>query len=100
MPSIDVLTHRGQDSTEEPAFPPRCAGVGQVEIVLFAFDRAFGAGAGVLMQLPESGVSGDERMPAIVLLGVGIDDAALRGSGAAVGEEGTGGEGGRFLRGR
>lgn len=94
-----MLTHRGEERAKEPALPPGGASVGQAEIVFFTFDRAFGAGAGVLMQLPERGVSGDEGVPAIVVLRIGIDDAAIWGSGTTVGKEGTGGEVRRFLGG-
>jgi hypothetical protein len=62
----------------------------QVEVVLFAFDRAFGTGAGIAVSLPEGTISGDEGVEAIVFLGIGIDNSAVSGAGTAVIKEGTG----------
>jgi hypothetical protein len=61
-----------------------------MEVVLFAFDGAFGTGAGVFVEVPEVATSGDEGVEAIVHLGVGVDDAAIgrvRAVGGEVGQE-------------
>jgi hypothetical protein len=49
----------------------------EVEVVLFAFDGAFGTGASIPVTLPEVTVSGDESMEAVVVLGIGIDDPTV-----------------------
>ena len=38
---------------------------------------ALGAGAGILVALPEGAIPGDEGMQAVVFLGIGVDDAAI-----------------------
>ena len=76
-PGVDVLAHCGQDDTKEPAVATSSARLKQKKVILFAFDRAFGARACILVYLPEGAVSGDESVQAIVLLGIGIDDAAV-----------------------
>ncbi len=96
-PGVDVLAHCGEHHAEEPAVAAGGVRLQEVEVVLLAFDRAFGAGAGVLMALPEVAVSGDQGMEAIVLLGVGVDDATVGGIGATVGEVRARGEGRGFL---
>ena len=78
QPGIDVLAHRGQHEPEKPAVPASGAGLEEEEVILLAFDRAFGAGAGVLMTLPKVAVPGDEGMESEVLFGIGVDDSAVR----------------------
>ena len=73
-----MLTHSGESQAEEPAVAARGTSLEQMKVVLFALDRAFGAGAHVLVALPESAFPGDESMESIVLLGIGVDDAAIR----------------------
>lgn len=77
-PGIDVLAHGGQHEPEEPTVTPGGAGLKQMEIVLLALDRAFGAGAGILMALPKVTIPGDEGMESVVLLRIGVDDSAVR----------------------
>jgi len=74
---IDVLAHSGQEDTKEPAVAASGACLEKQKVILFAFDRAFGARACILVYLPESAVSGDEGVQAIVLLGISIDDTAV-----------------------
>jgi hypothetical protein len=62
------------------------------EVTLLALDGAFSTGAGVLMRLPKVAISRDEGVQAIVLLWVGVDDAAIRRIGAAVGKKATRGK--------
>ena len=77
-PGIDVLAHSGQHDAKEPPVTSSGARLREKEVTLFAFDRAFGTGACILVALPESTLSGDEGVQAVVLLGIGIDDAAIR----------------------
>ena len=77
-PGINVLAHSSQYDAKEPTVATSGARLEEEEVVLFALDRAFGAGAHVLVALPESAFSGDEGVQAIVLLGIGVDDAAIR----------------------
>jgi len=76
-PGINVLTAGGQDQPEEPVVATGGLGLKQVKVVLLAFDRAFGTGAGIAMSLPAGGVSRDKRMEAVVLFGIGVDDPAI-----------------------
>jgi hypothetical protein len=99
VPGINMLTHSGEDNAKEPAVAARGAGLGEMAIVFLAFDGAFGTRTGVIVELPEGGISRDKSMPAIVTLGIGIDDAAVGGVRTAIGEERTGGQGGSFLGG-
>ena len=85
-PGIDVLAHGGQDDAKEPAVTASSAGLEKQKVVLFALDRAFGAGAGIEMSLPEVAGSGDEGVQPVVLLGIGVDDAAIGRRRAVVGE--------------
>ena len=64
----------------------------KTEVVLLALDGALGTRAGVLVRLPKVTISRDEGVQAIVLLWVGVDDAAIRRIGAAVGKKGTRGK--------
>jgi hypothetical protein len=65
----------------------------ETEVILLALDGALGTRARVLMGLPEVSISGDERVEAIVLRRIGVDDAAIRGIRATIGEEGARGKG-------
>ena len=76
-PGVDVLAHGGQHEPEEPAITTSGAGLEQVEVILLPLDRAFSAGAGILMALPKVTIPGYEGMEAVVLLEVGIDDPAI-----------------------
>ena len=78
-PSANVLAHGGEHDPEEPAIAASGAGLKEMEIVLLAFDRAFGTGAGVFVEVPEVAISGDESVEAIFLLGIGVEDAAVGG---------------------
>lgn len=68
-PSAQVLTHGGEHDAEEPAVAVSGAGFKEMEIVLLAFDGAFGTGAGVFVKVPEDAISGNESVEAIVCLG-------------------------------
>ena len=61
-PSINVLTHSSEHDTEKPTVPAGGTGQQEHKVVLFAFDGAFGAGASILVTLPERTVPGDEGM--------------------------------------
>ena len=76
-PGIDVLAHGSEHDAKEPAVTSSGACLEEGEVTLFALDRAFGTGTSILVALPERGISGDESVQAIVLLGIGIDDAAI-----------------------
>ena len=76
-PSANVLAHGSEDDTEEPAVAASGAGFEEMEIVLLTLDGAFGTGAGVFVKVPEVAISGNQGVEAIVLLGVGVDDAAV-----------------------
>jgi hypothetical protein len=54
-----VLTHGGEHGAEEPAVAASGAGLAEMEIVLLAFDGAFGTGAGIFVEVPEVTISGD-----------------------------------------
>ena len=71
-----MLTHSGKDDAEEPTVTASGASLKENKVVLFALNGAFGTRACLLVALPERTLPGDERMQAIVLLWVGIDDAA------------------------
>ena len=60
QPSVNMLAHRGQHEAEKPAGPASGASLQEMEVILFSFDRAFSAGASVLMEEPEGAVSGNE----------------------------------------
>ena len=77
QPSIDVLAHSGQDQAKKPAVPAGGFGLQEMEIILFAFDRAFGTRASVEVELEEIALSGNKGVQAIVFLGVGVDDPAI-----------------------
>ena len=62
------------------------------EVTLLALDGAFSTRAGILVRVPKVAISGDEGVQAIVLLWVGVDDAAIRRIGAAVGKKSTRGK--------
>ena len=64
----------------------------EAEVALLSFDRALGTRASVHMRLPKFTVSWDECVKAIVLLRVGVDDAAIRRIGTAVGKMGARGD--------
>ena len=72
-----MLAHSSQHDAEEPTVTTSGACLEEEEVVLFAFDRAFGAGAHILVTLPEVAFSGDEGMQSIVLLGIGVDDPTI-----------------------
>ena len=72
-----MLAHSSQHEPEEPAVTAGGASLEQEEVILLALDRAFGAGASILMALPKVTVPGDESMESVILLGVGVDDAAV-----------------------
>ena len=94
-----MLTHSGQDQAKEPAFSASGLGQQEVKVVLFAFDRAFGTRAGITVALPEVTISGDQGMKPIVLLGIGVNDPSVRGSGTAVGKKRAVGQGWRLFGG-
>ena len=54
----------------------------QAKVEFFALDRTLGARALVLMAVPEVTIPGNESVQAEVLLGIGVDDAAIGRSGA------------------
>ena len=87
-----MLAHSSQHQTKEPTTTASGTGLEEREIVLLALDRAFGTRAGLLMGQQKVAISGDERVKAIVLLWVSIDDAAIGRIRAAVGEKGTRGK--------
>ena len=91
-PSTDMLTHRGEHDTEEPAVAASGAGLAEMEVVFLAFDRSFSARAGIFVKIPEQATSGDRRVKAIVLLGVGVDDATIGRVGAVLGKVRTRGQ--------
>ena len=64
----------------------------ETEVILLALDGALGTRARVLMRLPKVAISRDERVKAIVLLWVGVDDAAIGRIGATIGEMGARGK--------
>jgi hypothetical protein len=49
-----------------------------VEVPLLALDGTLGAGTSILMALPKVTIPGDEGMQAVVFLGIGVNDAAIR----------------------
>ena len=98
-PSINVLTAGGQSETEEPAVAARGASQKQVEVVLFAFDGTFSTGASVSVKLPKDTVSRDGGVQAIIVFGIGIDDAAIGRGRAVVGKVWTGVQVRRFFGG-
>ena len=77
QPGIDVLAQSSQYKPEEPAVTASGAGLEKQKVVLFALDRAFGAGAGIEVCLPEVAFSRNEGVQPIVLLGIGVDHAAI-----------------------
>ena len=76
-PGIDVLAHSSQHDAEEPSVTAGGTRLEEREVVLFALDGTFGAGACILVGLPERAISGDEGVQAVVLVGIGVDDAAI-----------------------
>ena len=98
-PGANVLTHGGEHDAEEPAVAASGAGLKEMEIVLLAFDGAFGTGAGVFVEVPEVAISGDESVEAIVLLGIGVEDAAVGRVRTVLGEVRTSGDVRGFLGG-
>ena len=72
-----MLAHGSQHDAEEPSVAASGTCLEEQEVALFALDGTFGAGACILVRLPEGAVSGDESVQAVVLLGIGIDDAAV-----------------------
>ena len=72
-----MLTHCSKDEPEEPAFAARSACLTQAEVKFFAFDGAFGAGAGVLVTLAKRAIPGNEGVHAVVFLGIGVDDPVI-----------------------
>ena len=87
-----MLTHSSQHQAKEPPVTASGAGLQESEVTLLALDGALSTRAGVLMRLPKVTISRDEGVQAIVLLRVGVDDAAIRRIGAAVGKKGTRGK--------
>ena len=77
-PGINVLTASGQDQAKEPALPTSGLGLKQEEVILFTFDGAFGTGTSITMALEKVTVSRDEGMKAVILSGIGVNDAAIR----------------------
>ena len=49
-----------------------------MEVTLFALDGTLGARTSIHMALPKVTIPGDEGMQAIILLGIGVNDAAVR----------------------
>ena len=78
QPSVDVLTHRGEHHTEEPAVTTSGADDAQAEVVLLALDRTLGTRAALGVALPEVAISGDKGVQAKVLLRIGVDDPTIR----------------------
>jgi hypothetical protein len=67
------------------------------EVILLALDGAFSTRACVLVSLPQVTVSWDERVKAIVLLWIGVDDAPIGRIGTIVGKVGARGKRRGFL---
>ena len=78
QPSDDVLAHSGEHHAEEPAVAASGASLEQGTVELLALDGTLGTGTTLCVTLPEIAVPGDQGMQAIVLLRIGIDDAAIR----------------------
>ncbi len=77
QPSINVLTHSGQDQAEEPTIAASGLGLEQVAVIFLALDGAFGARASIEVALPEDTIPGNEGVEAVVFFGVGINDPAI-----------------------
>lgn len=92
-----MLAHSSQHQAEEPTGTTGSSGLQESEVILLAFDGAFGTGARVLMGVPEVAISRDERVQAIVLLRVGVDDASVGRIGAVIGKVGARGKRRGFL---
>jgi len=90
-PGIDMLAHGGESKAEEPAVTARGTSLEQVKVVLFAFDRAFGTGAGVGVKLPKVTLSRDASVQAVILLGIGVDDSTIGRARATVAKKWTSG---------
>ena len=88
-PSIDMLAHGGESKAEEPAVAASGTSLKQVKVVLFTLDRAFSRGTGVGVKLPEVAVSRDAGVQAVILLGIGVDDAAVGRARAPVAKKWT-----------
>lgn len=91
-----MLTHSSQHQAEEPTITASGTGLQKSKVILLSFDGTLGTGTCVQMRLPKITVSWDERVKAIVLLWVGVDDATVRRIGAVVGKVGARGNGRRF----
>jgi hypothetical protein len=48
-----------------------------MKVKFLAFDRTLGTGTTVFVELPQSTIPGDEGMQAEVVLGIGVNDAAI-----------------------
>ena len=77
QPSVNVLAHSSQHQAEEPSVTASSASMEKVKVILLALDGAFGAGAGILVTLPEVAISGDDGMETVVFLGIGVDDTTI-----------------------
>ena len=73
-----MLAHSSEHDAKEPAVTSSGTCLEEEEVSFFALDRAFSTGTSILVALPERAISGDEGVQAVVLLGIGIDDAAVR----------------------
>ena len=98
-PGTNVLAHGSEHDTEEPAVAASGVGLEEMEVVLLTLDRAFGTGAGVFVKVPENAISGDESVEAIVLLGIGVEDATVGRVRTVLGEVRAGGDVRRLLGG-
>ena len=78
QPSVDVLTHSSEHHTEEPAVTTSGASLEQAAVVLLALDRTLGTRAALGVALPKVAIPGDKGVQAKVLLGIGVDDPAIR----------------------
>ncbi len=84
-----MLTHSSQHQAKEPTATTSGASLQETEVILLALDGALGARAGVFMRLPKVAISRNECVQAIVLLRIGVDDAAIGRIGAAIGKMGA-----------
>jgi hypothetical protein len=60
----------------------------ETEVILLALDGALSTRSCVFVRLPQVAISRNECVQAIVLLRIGVDDAAIGRIGAAIGKMG------------
>jgi hypothetical protein len=72
-----MLTHSGEHHAEEPTITASGARLEQTTVVLLALDGTLGTGTTLGVTLPEITIPGDKGVQAIVLLRIGVDNAAI-----------------------